>query len=403
MATEWPAGLDVADLLRRGWRPAPFRQFVVKLHGRCNLACDYCYMFHSTDQGWRSRPAVMSRAVADQICARIAEHCAAHDLPRVAVVLHGGEPLLAGATMIGRFAVDLRRALTMSTAVDLSIQTNGILLDERMLDVLAEAGCRVGVSLDGDRGGHDRHRTRTGGQGSYDRVMRGIRLLAGERYRPLFAGLLCTVDLANDPLRTYEALLESAPPLIDFLLPHGNWSNPPPGRTPGAPDAPYGSWLAEVFDHWYSAPRRAGVRLFDETIQLLLGGWTTSEVVGLSPYRTLVIETDGALEQVDTLRSAYPDAAATGYHISSDPLDAALTHPALVARQIGAEALSAQCQRCPLRNVCGGGCYPHRYQAGAGFRNPSVYCADLSWLIRHIQARLSTDLARLTSRGAERA
>jgi uncharacterized protein len=38
--------------------------------------------------------------------------------------------------------------------------------------------------------------------------------------------------------------------------------------------------------------------------------------------------------------------------------------------------------------VCGGGNYAHRYRADVGFRNPSVYCADLYRLIRHVAERI---------------
>jgi hypothetical protein len=42
-------------------RPAvPLRQFVHKVHSRCHLACDYCYVYQAADQGWRGRPMVMS-------------------------------------------------------------------------------------------------------------------------------------------------------------------------------------------------------------------------------------------------------------------------------------------------------------------------------------------------------
>lgn len=56
-SSEWPDGhLRVEPLEDRGWRPAPFQQFVLKLHSRCNLACDYCYVYQMADQTWRSRP-----------------------------------------------------------------------------------------------------------------------------------------------------------------------------------------------------------------------------------------------------------------------------------------------------------------------------------------------------------
>ncbi|MFM9559368.1 FxsB family radical SAM/SPASM domain protein, partial [Streptomyces caniscabiei] len=51
------------------------------------------------------------------------------------------------------------------------------------------------------------------------------------------------------------------------------------------------------------------------------------------------------------------------------------------------------CRACPLVRICGGGHYAHRYRPGSGFRNPSVYCADLDVLIRHIARRLEGVLA----------
>ena len=38
--------------------------------------------------------------------------------------------------------------------------------------------------------------------------------------------------------------------------------------------------------------------------------------------------------------------------------------------------------------VCGGGYLPHRYGAGNGYRNPTIYCADYRKLIPHIRSRL---------------
>jgi uncharacterized protein len=45
--------------------------------------------------------------------------------------------------------------------------------------------------------------------------------------------------------------------------------------------------------------------------------------------------------------------------------------------------------------ICGGGLYPHRYRSGEGFRNPSVYCADMKRLIGHVRKRLITDVSAL--------
>ncbi|WP_246610596.1 FxsB family cyclophane-forming radical SAM/SPASM peptide maturase [Nonomuraea rhizosphaerae] len=396
--------LDINALLESGWRPTPFQQFVLKIHSRCNLACTYCYMYEMADQGWRRQPRRMSQATIDSAAARIAEHARINRLSQVDVILHGGEPLLVGTEHI-RYAVGaVRDAVDPGVTVNVQVQTNGVLLDSSFLKTFDELGVLVAVSLDGDREANDRHRLGPAGQSSYDRVHAGLIKLTSPAFRHLFNGLLCTVDLRNDPVGTYEALLAYDPPTMDFLLPHGTWETPPPGRPPDSPDAPYGDWLIAIFDRWYHAPRReTRIRLFDEIIRLVLGRPSRSEAVGLSPVAVVVVETNGGVEQVDSLKSAYDGATRTPLHVSTaDAFDTALMLPSIAARQIGERALSPECQACEVRRVCGGGLYPHRYRPGTGFANPSVYCRDLFRLIEHIQQTVRHDIAAIHDRGRRR-
>ena len=375
----WPyQGLRVPA----GWRPKPLREFVLKVHQRCNLACDYCYVYESPDRSWRDRPAVMSRAVWQAAAARIAEHAGRHGLAEVRVVLHGGEPLLAGADRLDRLITDLRAVLP---GADVRMQTNGVLLDEPMLAMLTAHRVGIGVSLDGPAADHDRRRRSRAGTGSYPAVERALTLLRSAAYRSSYAGLLCTVDPATDPIAAYQTLCSFEPPAVDLLLPHATWAAPP---APGHAD-----WLIAVFDRWYrEQPPRPSVRLFEDVISLVLGGPARSDQVGLSPVAVAVVESDGTIEQVDSLKTAYHGAAATGLNVFADSFDAALAHPGVVARQIGRAALADGCLACPVHTVCGAGHYAHRYRPGAGFRNPSVYCADLRRLIDHVGRRVTTDL-----------
>ncbi|MFF3116105.1 FxsB family cyclophane-forming radical SAM/SPASM peptide maturase [Kitasatospora sp. NPDC057904] len=376
-----------------------FRQFLLKIHSRCNLACDYCYVYEAADQSWRDRPRRMELPVVRRTARRIAEHAAEHGLDEVVVVLHGGEPLLVGPRHLDDLLGELAGA---GPRVRFSLQTNGLrLLDEpALLDVLHRYRVGVGVSLDGTRADHDRHRLLPSGAGSWERTAEAVRLLGSPEHRSLFAGLLCVVDLAADPVATYEALLEFAPPRLDLLLPHATWQSQPAGVRrvlPSAPPAggeaaPYGEWLIAAFDRWFDAPRReTGVRLFEELAVLLLGGRAASEAVGLAPVDLVVIEADGTIEQADSLKAAYDGAAATGLDVWRHGFADAAAHPAFLARQRGVDGLGPVCVGCPLVRVCGGGLYAHRY-AGDGFGHPSVYCADLDRLIRHVVGRLRVEV-----------
>ena len=385
----WPASLDVHALLETGWRPSPFREFIVKVHGRCDLSCDYCYMYEMADQSWRDQPRAMSSEIADVTARRIGEHVRTHGLREITLILHGGEPLLAGKDLIAQLVTSTRRSAGPGITVHAAVQTNGVGLSDAYLDLFDELGVRVGVRVDGYADAHDRHRRYPSGRGSYRAVAAALERL--RRFPHLYGGLLCTVDLGNDPVRTYRALADFGPPKVDFLLPHGTWRNPPPGRVPDPASTPYADWLTEIFDYWYPKPQTR-VRLFEEIMHLLLGGTSGTETVGLTPAQMVVIETDGSIEQEDTLKATYAGAAATTMHVDRDPLDAALLLPQIAARQIGARALAAQCRACPVRSVCGGGLYPHRYDEDTGFLNPSVYCPDLLALIRHIRDRVIEDL-----------
>ena len=137
--------------------------------------------------------------------------------------------------------------------------------------------------------------------------------------------------------------------------------------------------------------------MFSELVQLVLGQPGAVEGLGLLPSTVVVVDTDGAIKQLDSLSSAYPGAADTGLHVTSSSFDDAMEHPTTIARQIGVGALSQQCRTCKVMEICGGGLYPHRYRRGAGFRNPSVYCADLLQLITHVRDRVITDVRQLNA------
>jgi len=385
----WPlVSLDVAAMLASGYQPVPFRQFILKVHSRCNLSCSYCYVYEMEDQGWRNLPKRMSGEVAGTAVERIAEHVREHELTSIEVILHGGEPLLAGRDWLANLVRTLHDRVP--ARLDVTVQTNGTLLDPPMLTTFKELGIRVGVSLDGDEEATARYRRYADGRNSYDATTDGVHLLDSPDFRDCYAGLLCTVSVRNNPVSSYEALLKFNPPAIDFLLPHANWDSPPP-------DGGYADWLIAVFERWYNAPwQETSIRLFGELIQLALGGQSGVEGLGTAPSTLVVIDTDGAIKQLDSLSSAYPGAADTGLHVTTSSLDEALRHPTTVARQMGVAALSPDCQACPVLDLCGGGLYPHRFRHGTGFRNPSVYCKDLLELTTHVRDRVQADLRRLT-------
>jgi sulfatase maturation enzyme AslB (radical SAM superfamily) len=278
----------------------------------------------------------------------------------------------------------VRAAVPRGVRVVLAIQTNGTLLTREFIPVLREHGVSVAFSLDGDEDTNDLHRLDRRGRSTHARTMDAISLLR-EELDEAYSGVLAVVDLRADPQATYRFLAGLRPPLLDFNLPHATHAAPP--KRHGAAPA-YGRWLAEVFDAWAEGDHYHSIRFFDHVIALSMGARNSVEYLGLAEVDLIVVEADGAIEGVDALKASYDGAPDLGLNIFEHDFDDALAAPAVARRQTGREELASSCQSCDLVSVCGGGYLPHRWSPTAGFDNPSVYCDDLAYVIRHIRDRV---------------
>jgi uncharacterized protein len=272
----------------------------------------------------------------------------------------------------------LRSTIESVTKLDLRLQSNGTLLTPALCEGLVQRAVSVGVSLDGDRLANDRHRRYANGRSSHSRALRGIALLRKPEFRSAYGGILCTVDVDNDPVLVYKALLREDPPRIDFLLPHATWDKPPPGRG-------YAEWLLRIYDSWQADGEPVSIRLFDSVHSLEQGGRSGTESLGVGNPTVAVVETDGTWELPDSLKTVSGDAPHTGLDLYRHSADDYAHH--VDALRHGIHETPTTCTGCPVVATCGGGLYAHRFGRGNGFDNPSVYCADLARLIIGIRYR----------------
>jgi uncharacterized protein len=382
-------------MMRAQGAPAPMRSFICKVASRCDLDCDYCYVYRHADQTWRQQPPFMSLDVARALGVRIREHCETHSLTVVDVIFHGGEPLLAGLAHL-RLLCDLIRE-SAAVEVRFRMQTNGVRFDDAALRFCQEYGFLVGLSCDGPQAAFDRHRLDHRGRSQFASVLRALSLLSSPEGRPHWSGFLTVIDIANDPLSVYDFLRSYRPRSIELLLPLANHDHPPAGAETAT--TPHADWLLTIFELWYrEQPNATLIRRFRDVIALLAGADNSSEEWGLQPVDFAVVETNGDLQVVDTLKTAFEGANHLGLNVARDGFDDMLRHPLVEERQCGAQMLCDTCKACSLVRVCAGGYYPHRYSSRNGFDNPSVYCHDLQKLVRTIHAVVSADVSALVAR-----
>jgi uncharacterized protein len=351
----------------------------------------------------------MSEQTVNAFVNRLADYVCAVELDSVTILLHGGEPLLAGEERLIGFVEKVRAALPSVRRLKVAMQTNGTLLNERWLSVFEHHNIDFGVSLDGDETANDRGRLDHGGHSSYQRVVDTLRLIgqSPESQRRRFQGILAVMDVRNDPLQTYQALAQFHPPKLDFLFPEGTHSAPPPFLRIGEPgNTPYADWLIPIFNEWFQSENGPRIRLFENLLDVLLSGRSQTEGTGDGSLNLLTIETDGEIEDVDLLKTAYPGAgailgSAQAANVASHSFqELAESAEANFRHRLHTYAgLCATCRRCPAVRACGGGFLAHRWSLERNFDNPSVYCRDLYKLIRHISSAVGGSLGALEKLG----
>ena len=382
----------------------PFHTFLWKIASRCNLNCSYCYVYNSVDDGWRAQPKLMSQAIARRIAVRMLEHLQAHEKTTVSLIFHGGEPLMGGLHHLEMLTSVIHETFGgTGIAVNLGMQTNLLLLTEPIADFLVENNISIGVSLDGPPDINDRNRVDMRGRPTSKRMEEKLAMLVLPKYRRIFSGFLCVIDPATDPVAVTDYLLSYDPIGIDFLFPLDNHDRLPAAKRGEIGATPYSDWLIRSYDHWMRRPNTTRVRIFQSIINMMCGAPSLVESLGLSPVDLIVVETNGDIEAVDSLKTTFNGATKLGFHINDNDFDQVANHFAVRSRQMGATSLAAECRSCPLVKICGGGYLPHRYSQARGFDNPSVYCADLKKLILHIQQSVTAAVRPIIDKAVRRA
>ena len=356
---------------------AQINTIVLKVASPCNLNCSYCYEYNRGDTSWKLKPASFSVERCSLLGLRVREYCSSQRLQEFGITLHGGEPMLVGPRRIAE-AIDTIRSTAAPVQVRFGMQTNGTLTSPEMVDVLAARNVNVGVSLDGDAYSN-RNRVDYKGRETRDATIQGISLL---KNAGIFAGIQAVIDLDSDPEKVLDSLSELAPPMLELTIPFGSHDNPP---QTDLKRFSLDDWLCRAFNHWVNTPALSGirVRLLQDALIAVLTEHSISEWFPAVPPGYLVVATDGAYEGLDSLKVVGSEGRILNLNVQDAAIADALMHPSIVMRA-SPQQLCDMCQQCAIVKWCNGGYLPTRYGLGRGFKNPSVYCADLKQFFSHI-------------------
>ena len=246
----------------------------------CNLRCKYCYYLEKAHL-YRNAPA---RVMSDELLERfVQEYIQAQTMSQVLFTWHGGEPLMRPLSFY-RKAVALQEKYAFGRQIDNTIQTNGTLLTDEWCEFFKEHNWLVGISIDGPQEFHDEYRRTASDKPSWQKVMRGIRLL--RKHGVEWNAMAVVNDFnAGYPLEFYHFFKEMGAkyiqfaPVVDRMAAHSDGRHLAtlvdqecPVADFSVSPAQWGDFLCAIFDEWVRHDvGQTYVEIFDCTLANWVG------------------------------------------------------------------------------------------------------------------------------------
>lgn len=159
-----------------GGQPKVIKALCLHVAHDCNLACSYCFAGKGEYCGERD---LMSFATGKRALDFLIEHSGSrHNLE---VDFFGGEPLMNFEVV--KSLTDYARSIEKQHNKNFrfTLTTNGVLIDEEVIDFCNREMSNVVLSLDGRKEVNDRFRKTRNGKGSYDMIVPKFKKLVEKR------------------------------------------------------------------------------------------------------------------------------------------------------------------------------------------------------------------------------
>lgn len=157
-------------------RPTVVKALCLHIAHDCNLACRYCFAEEGEYHGKRELMSYeVGKAALDFLIANSANR------RNLEVDFFGGEPLLNFQVVKDLVAYGREQEKLHNKRFRFTLTTNGVLLDEEVMEFANREMANVVLSIDGRREVHDRMRPFPKGAGSYDLVLPKFQQFARSR------------------------------------------------------------------------------------------------------------------------------------------------------------------------------------------------------------------------------
>lgn len=157
----------------------------------CNLRCTYCYdknNHNESDIKLREKATEIFLKQEDNILKSLSILFKDEKEPHI--IFHGGEPLLIDTKVLDDFCYKLKELFNIT----FSIQTNGTLIDDKVIELFKKYNFKVGISLDGCNEYQNASRIFPNGLNSFKTILKKMKMLQENNVK---FGLIMSITKAH--------------------------------------------------------------------------------------------------------------------------------------------------------------------------------------------------------------
>lgn len=353
----------------------------------CNLRCAYCYYL---DKQRLYNPADKRPLMTDEMLELfIKRYVEAQTSADICFTWHGGEALMRPLSFYQR-AMELQRKYAKGRNILNCLQTNGTLLTPEWCTFLRRENWLVGISIDGPREFHDEYRRTASDAPSFERVMRGIRLL--NTYGVEWNAMAVINDYNASHPDEFYAFFKSInckyiqfAPIVERLTANDNIASPLEAGSMApftvSPEQ-WGTFLCRLFDLWVKEDvGEVFIQLFDATLAnwagVLPGVCSMAETCG----HAAVMEYDGTVYSCDHF--VFPEYRLGNLRTQSF-IEMMSSPKQLAFGAYKRDSLSQQCRQCRWLFACHGECPKNRIGRTPQGEPINYLCAGYRQFFAHV-------------------
>lgn len=350
---------------------------VLKITHACNLNCHYC--FYTKKDYLCTNENILKIDTLKYILEETAKIC-----NNINLIFHGGEPLLMPIEYFEEI-LNFQKILQKKESVSFknSLQSNGTIFNNEVLELIKNMEIDYGVSLDGQKDVHNSNRVlKENGKGSFDLIIENLDKLKQNNIN-ISSLVVATKNTIENPLEFYNFFKSNG---INIKINELFFEKEDEHLAPTNKEL--ASFMIQLFDLWFNDKSKESINIEPFTT-IISSFW--GENSGDCSYKSsctsfFLVETDGSITLCSRLKFLNHNLG----NLYDNTWKEILKNSVLKKLNNRILEPNEECANCYWFKACFGGCTASAYTSNGNMYLKTNWCESRMLIFEHIYNQLQT-------------